>query len=358
MHAPKGAPNVLLILTDDVGFGATSPFGGPIPTPTFDRLARNGLRYTQFHTCALCSPTRAAPLTGRNHHSDATGCIMEAGTGFPGYNTLTPKSCGTFAEVLRQNGYNTAWYGKNHNIPDWHTSQAGPFDLWPTGLGFDHFYGFIGGEANQWAPGLYEDMTKVELPHDPKYHLMTDLANQAIKWTSFQKSLAPETLLITRRPRGRQRHFPVVVSVSGGRVNPRRRAASAGEKISGAVRSRRRGRFLLQGRCDRQGKPLAATPPRTNFVESIMVFHVPPPAWYPPSGYRPSSGRSGGGAGGGCGALLGLLLLGAAIAYFCGGGPRSSSYDPPVPGPLPSLDTPHLSLDGPSLPPPPSLPGN
>ena len=124
--APKGVPNILLILTDDVGFGASSPFGGPIPTPTMDRLAKAGLRYTQFHTTALCSPTRAALLSGRNHHSAATGVIMEIGSGFPGYNSLMPKSCGTFAEVLKQNGWNTAWYGKNHNVPDWHGSQAGP----------------------------------------------------------------------------------------------------------------------------------------------------------------------------------------------------------------------------------------
>ena len=146
VKAPKGAPNVLLILTDDVGFGASSTFGGPVPTPTMDRLARDGLRYTQFHTTALCSPTRASLLTGRNHHSAATGIIMEGGTGFPGYNTLMPKSVGTFSEVLRQSGYNTAWYG-NRNIPDWHNSQAGPFDLWPTGLGFEYFYGFIGGDT-------------------------------------------------------------------------------------------------------------------------------------------------------------------------------------------------------------------
>lgn len=131
--APNGAPNVLLILTDDVGFGATSTFGGPIPTPTFDRLAEKGLRYTAFHTTALCSPTCSALLSRRNHHSNATGVIMELATGFPGYNSLMPKSNGTFAEVLKQNGYNTAWYGKNHNVPDWHGSQAGPFDLWLQG---------------------------------------------------------------------------------------------------------------------------------------------------------------------------------------------------------------------------------
>jgi arylsulfatase len=136
-QAPKGSPNVLLIMTDDVGFAASSPFGGPIATPTLDMLAKRGLRYTQFHTTALCSPTSAALITGRNHHSANTGVIMEAGTGYPGYNSLMSKANGTVAEVLKQNGYSTAWFGKNHNIPDWQNSQAGPFDLWPTGLGFE-----------------------------------------------------------------------------------------------------------------------------------------------------------------------------------------------------------------------------
>jgi arylsulfatase len=190
--APKGAPNVLLILTDDVGFGASSTFGGPIPTPTFDRLAKNGLRYTQFNTCALCSPTRAALLAGRNHHSSATGLIMEAGTGFPGYNSLMPKSCGTFAEVLKQNGYNTAWYGKNHNVPDWHTSQAGPFDLWPTGLGFEYFYGFIGGDTSQWAPAIVENIKPVEPPHDAKdYFFEKDMADHCIDRIRLLHSVAP-----------------------------------------------------------------------------------------------------------------------------------------------------------------------
>jgi arylsulfatase len=191
--APKGAPNILVILTDDVGFGATSPFGGPIPTATFDRLARNGLRYTQFHTTALCSPTRAALLSGRNHHSAASGVIMELGTGFPGYNTLMPKSCGTFAEVLKQNGYNTAWYGKNHNVPDWHSSQAGPFDLWPTGLGFEYFYGFIGGDTNQWDPALYENTKPIEPPHDVKdYFFEKDMADHCIDRIRMLTSVAPD----------------------------------------------------------------------------------------------------------------------------------------------------------------------
>jgi arylsulfatase len=193
VQAPKGAPNILLILTDDVGFGASSTFGGPVPTPTMDRLAREGLRYTQFHTTALCSPTRAALLSGRNHHSAATGVVMELGTGYPGYNSLMPKSAGTFAEVLRQNGYNTAWYGKNHNVPDWHSSQAGPFDLWPTGLGFEYFYGFLGGDANQWAPALFEGTKPIEPPHDdPNYHLDVDMADKAIARIRLLNAMAPD----------------------------------------------------------------------------------------------------------------------------------------------------------------------
>jgi arylsulfatase len=191
--APDGAPNVLLILTDDVGFAATTPFGGPIPTPTFDRLAQSGLRYNTFHTCALCSPTRAALLTGRNHHSCATGAIMELGVGYPGYNTLMPKSCGSVGEVLRQNGYNTAWYGKNHNVPDWHTSQAGPFDLWPTGLGFEYFYGFIGGDTNQWNPAVYENTTPVEPGHGQKdYFFDVDMADHCIARLRQLNAVAPQ----------------------------------------------------------------------------------------------------------------------------------------------------------------------
>jgi arylsulfatase len=193
VSAPKGAPNILLILTDDVGFGASSAFGGPVSTPTMDRLAKNGIRYNNFHTTALSSPTRAALLTGRNHHSSATGVIMELGSGFPGYNSIMPKSCGTFAEVLKQNGWNTAWYGKNHNIPDWMGSQAGPFDLWPTGLGFEYFYGFIGGDANQWAPALVENTKPIEPPHDdPNYHLDEDLADRCIERIRMLTSVAPD----------------------------------------------------------------------------------------------------------------------------------------------------------------------
>jgi len=197
-QAPTGAPNILLVLTDDVGFGASSTFGGPIPTPTFDRLARNGLRYNQFHTTALCSPTRAALLSGRNHHSAATGIIMELGTGFPGYNSLMPKSTGTFAEVLNQHGYSTAWYGKNHNVPDWHTSQAGPFDLWPTGLGFEYFYGFIGGDTNQWQPALVENIKPIEPPHGKQdYFFDVDMADKAIARMRMLHAVAPQKPWVT-----------------------------------------------------------------------------------------------------------------------------------------------------------------
>jgi arylsulfatase len=192
LAAPKGAPNVLLIMTDDVGWGASSTFGGPIPTPAYDKLARAGLRYNTFHTTALCSPTRAALITGRNHHTCATGVITEMGTGYPGYNSLMSKKCGTVAEILKQNGWNTSWYGKNHNVPDWQTSQAGPFDLWPTGLGFEHFYGFIGGDTDQWHPALFDGTNPIEPPHDPKYHLDADLADHAVAWIRQQHSLAPD----------------------------------------------------------------------------------------------------------------------------------------------------------------------
>ncbi|WP_337288924.1 sulfatase-like hydrolase/transferase, partial [Candidatus Methylomirabilis sp.] len=151
--SPDGAPNILVVLIDDAGFGSWSTFGGQIPTPNLDRLAQGGLSYTRFHTTALCSPTRAALLTGRNHHSVGTGVITEMGTAYPGYSGLTPKSAAMVSEILRQNGYSTAFIGKNHNVPDWETSVSGPFDRWPGLQGFDHFYGFIGGEANQWAPG-------------------------------------------------------------------------------------------------------------------------------------------------------------------------------------------------------------
>ncbi len=190
--APEGAPNILLILTDDVGFGAASAFGGPIPTPTMERIANSGLRFNNFHTTALCSPTRAALLTGRNHHSAATGVIMEAGVGYPGYNTLVPQSKRGLGDILKLNGYNTAWFGKNHNVPDWQTTQAGPFSLWPVGLGFEYFYGFVGGDSNQWSPALVENTKPIEPPHDdPDYNFDRDMADKAINWLRMQHAVAP-----------------------------------------------------------------------------------------------------------------------------------------------------------------------
>jgi arylsulfatase A-like enzyme len=192
VEAPAGAPNILFVLTDDVGFGASSTFGGPIQTPTFQRLADNGLRYTKYHTTALCSPTRAALITGRNHHSVASGVITEFATGYPGYNSLVPKSAGSVGAVLKDNGYNTAWFGKMHNVPDWMSSQAGPFDLWPTGLGFEHFYGFLGGDSDQWHPALYDGTNPIE-PYlgNPTYILDRDLGDKAIAWMRMQHALAP-----------------------------------------------------------------------------------------------------------------------------------------------------------------------
>ena len=191
--APKGAPNVLVILTDDVGYGASSTFGGPIATPTYDKLAASGLRYNEFHTTALCSPTRAALITGRNHHNVASGMITEMATGFPGYNSLVSKSTASAAEILKQNGWNTSWWGKMHNVPDWMSSTAGPFDLWPTGLGFEKFYGFVGGDAHQWRPALYDNTTPIEPYLDnPDYILDEDLGDQAVGYIRRQQSLAPE----------------------------------------------------------------------------------------------------------------------------------------------------------------------
>ncbi|MDA8172665.1 MAG: sulfatase-like hydrolase/transferase [Nitrospiraceae bacterium] len=196
VQAPKGAPNIVLILLDDVGFGASSTFGGPVDTPTLDRLAKNGLRYTQFHTTALSSPTRAALLTGRNHHSVGTGVITEIGAAYPGYSGQIPKSAAMISEILRQNGYSTAFFGKNHNVPDWETSVSGPFDRWPGLQGFEHFYGFIGGEANQWAPALYRDNHRVEMKipkgKEGHYTLNDSLADEAIKYIFQQKSVTPD----------------------------------------------------------------------------------------------------------------------------------------------------------------------
>ncbi|MGA8474465.1 MAG: arylsulfatase [Candidatus Cybelea sp.] len=192
LRPPKGAPNVLIVLLDDVGFGASSAFGGPVHTPTAERLAKNGLKYNRFHTTALCSPSRQALLTGRNHHSVGMGGITEMATSAPGYSSVRPKNAAPLPEVLKLNGYATAQFGKCHEVPVWETSPMGPFNQWPTGSGFEHFYGFIGGETNQWFPAVYRDTVPVETPDDPEYHLTVDLADRAIEWIGQQKALMPD----------------------------------------------------------------------------------------------------------------------------------------------------------------------
>ncbi len=193
LAAPKGAPNVLLIITDDAGYGAPSTFGGVIPTPALDRVARTGLRFTQFHTTALCSPTRAALLTGHNHHQVGSGVITELSTGFPGYNAIIPPSTVTIAEVLHQNGYGTAWFGKNHNVPPWEASPSGPFDRWPTGMGFDYFYGFVGGDTSNWEPGnLYRNTTRIQpFLGNKDWILNTAMAEEAIGFIRSQQEVTP-----------------------------------------------------------------------------------------------------------------------------------------------------------------------
>ena len=195
LRPPHGAPNVLIILIDDAGFGASSAFGGPCQTPTAEKLAANGLKFNRFHTTALCSPTRQALLTGRNHHSCGMGGVTEIATGAPGYCSVLPNSIAPLAKTLKLNGYNTAQFGKCHEVPVWQTSPVGPFDAWPTGGGgFEYFYGFIGGEANQWYPTLYEGTTPVEPDKTPEegYHLMDDMTTKAINWIGQQKALAPD----------------------------------------------------------------------------------------------------------------------------------------------------------------------
>jgi arylsulfatase len=192
VKAPAGAPNVVIVLIDDLGFGVPSSFGGPVAMPTLDKLAEGGLRYNNFHTTSLCSPTRAALKSGRNHHQVNMGFITEMTTGMPGNTGQIPSSTAPLAEMLRLNGYATAAFGKWHETAAWEASVAGPFDRWPTRQGFDKFYGFIGGETNQWAPFLYDGTAVVELPNDPNYHFMTDMTEKARAWIKYQKALTPD----------------------------------------------------------------------------------------------------------------------------------------------------------------------
>jgi arylsulfatase len=192
VKAPEGAPNVLVVLVDDLGFAGTSTYGGPVSTPSFDRLAGQGLIYNNFHTTAVSSPTRTALKSGRNHHVNNMGGIIETGTAFPGNTGQIPQNVAPLAEMLRLNGYSTAAFGKWHETAAWEASVAGPFDRWPTHQGFDKFYGFLGGETNQWAPFIYDGTHQVELPEDPNYHFLTDMTDQSVAWVKYQKALTPD----------------------------------------------------------------------------------------------------------------------------------------------------------------------
>ncbi len=192
IKAPEGAPNIVVVMIDDIGFGATSTFGGAIETPTFDRLADNGLKFNRFHTTALCSPTRASLLSGRNHHKVNVGSVMEVATGFVGNQGIRPDNAKYVAETLKLNGYSTAAFGKWHETATWEVSVSGPYTRWPTNSGFDKFYGFIGGETNQWDPVIFDGVTKMEKPDDPDYHFSTDMTNEAIDWIKFQQAMTPD----------------------------------------------------------------------------------------------------------------------------------------------------------------------
>lgn len=192
VKAPANAPNVLLVLIDDMGFGQSSAFGGPIKMPNLERLAQSGLKYNNFHTTALCSPSRAALLSGRNHHVCNMGSITEMATAFPGQTGKRPNDVAPLAEMLRLNGYSTAAFGKSHETASWEVSPSGPTDRWPTRSGFDKFYGFIGGEANQWAPTIYDGLNQVETPTTPNYHFLTDMTDKAVQWVQYEKSLTPQ----------------------------------------------------------------------------------------------------------------------------------------------------------------------
>jgi arylsulfatase A-like enzyme len=262
LRPPEGAPNVLVVLLDDVGFGASSAFGGPCATPTAERLAGGGLTFNRFHTTALCAPTRQALLTGRNHHSVGMGCITELATSAPGYSSIRPKSAAPLAETLKLNGYSTAQFGKCHEVPVWQTSPLGPFDAWPTGGGgFEYFYGFLGGETNQYYPGLYEGTTAVEPPKTPEegYHLTEDLADRAIAWMRQQKSLTPDK--------------PFFVYFAPG-------ATHAPHHVPAGWAERYRGRFddgwdALRERTFERQKQLGVIPPEAR----LTARHEEIPAW-------------------------------------------------------------------------------
>jgi arylsulfatase A-like enzyme len=260
LRPPAGAPNVLIVLLDDVGFGASSAFGGPCATPTADRLAANGLKLNRFHTTALCSPTRQALLTGRNHHTVGMGGITEIATSAPGYSSVRPNTCAPLAETLKLNGYATAQFGKCHEVPVWETSPLGPFDSWPTGGGgFEHFYGFIGGETNQYFPAIYDGTTPVEPEPGDDYHFTEDMTDKAIGWVRQQKALAPDK--------------PFFVYYAPG-------ATHAPHQVPKEWAERYRGRFdggwdVLRDETLARQKELGVVPPETE----LTPRHEEIPAW-------------------------------------------------------------------------------
>ena len=221
---PRGAPNILLIMTDDQGYGVSGTFGGLIPTPALDRIAQSGLRYTNFNSTALCSPSRAALITGRNHHAVGFGVIAELSTGYPGYDSIIGVDNATIGTILRANGYATSWFGKNHNTPGFQYSVAGPYDQWPSGMGFDYFYGFMGGESDQWTPYLFRDHTQI-FPWIGRsdYNLITDMADEAIKYMRDLDAVAPEQPFL-------------VYYVPGGRPLAAQSEEGVDRKIQGQVR--------------------------------------------------------------------------------------------------------------------------
>ncbi len=288
LRPPEGAPNVLVILIDDVGFAASSAFGGPCATPTAERLASNGLKYNRFHTTALCSPTRQALLTGRNHHSVGMGGITEIATSAPGYNSIRPNTKAPLAETLKLNGYSTAQFGKCHEVPVWETSPMGPFSAWPTGSGFEHFYGFIGGETNQYAPAIYQDTVPVEPDRTPEegYHFTEDMTDHAIDWIKPAEGAdARQALLRLLRagsdPRAAPRPAGVVGQVQG-RVR-RRLGRAPGADLREAEGDRRHpargGAHRAAGRDPRLGRharrPEAGARPPDGGVRRVPGAHRP-----------------------------------------------------------------------------------
>ena len=261
---PKGAPNVLLIITDDAGFGVPSTFGGVIPTPTMDRIANEGLRYNRMFSTALCSPTRAALITGRNHHSAGFGVISEQATGFPGYNSIIGKDKATIGRILLDNGYATSWFGKDHNTPAFAASQVGPFDQWPIGMGFEYFYGFVGGDANQWQPNLFRNTTQIyPFEGKPGWNLVTGMADDAIDYMNRMHQIQPDKPIFIKYAPGATHapHHPTkewVDKISKMKLfdegwNKVRERIFENQKKLGVIPKRRQAAAVAEGRAEGMG---------------------------------------------------------------------------------------------------------